>query len=611
MKPMLLTSVEELPVGDEWIYEAKYDGYRAILVWENEIPTIISRNGNELTPLFPELIEFCKRYFSFVKSFLPLTLDGEIVYLENNFRSNFSIVQSRGKTKTKQKIQQASQRFPCQYIAFDLLQFKGKEMHFFPLSKRKEHLSQLFSKANLPKNIQFFCRGQIQCIESFQQRDVLWKIIKEHNGEGMVAKRKTSLWISGKRSTDWLKIKNWRLVSIVVHSFNKANGYFTGAIFKEHQLIEVTTFKHGLSDEEFNTLGSFFETKGEKISSSIWTLPPSICVDIACIDFDGKTLREPRFHSFRFDLLPEECNWKTFLKQLHPIPEHVQVTHPEKPVWPKLNLLKDDYILYLDMIAPYLLPFLQNRALTAIRYPHGVPGENFYQKNAPDYAPDFVQTMRIDSIDYIVCNDIPTLLWLGNQLVLEFHIPFQTIDTTYPTEIVFDLDPPSVSEFPYAIEAALRMKAIFDRFQLQSFVKTSGGKGLQLYIPLPKNQFTYDETRIFTEFICKFLVNQEPNIFTLERLKKKRGNKLYLDYVQHAEGKTIIAPYSPRGNELGCVATPLYWEEVKEGLHPNNFTIPKVVERLNTLGNPFNNYFEAGEKQNFKEIIEELKNILK
>lgn len=611
MKPMLLSSAETYPEGDEWIYEAKYDGYRALLLWKKETPTIISRNHRDITPLFPELVDFCKSYFLLVQPFLPLIFDGEIVYLENNYRSNFSIVQSRGKLAAKETIQQASKRFPCQYLVFDLLKAKGEDLTARPLSERKKQLAQLFAEAKLPQTSEFFRRGQIQCIQSFEQGDVLWNIIKEHNGEGMVAKRKDSLWMSGKRTKDWLKIKNWRYVSVIVHSYNKENDYFTGAIYQDDQLLEVAAFKHGLSDEQMKTLAAFFQTKGKTSSSRVWTIPPSICADIACIDFDGKKLREPRFHAFRFDLSPEDCHWKAFQKQLHPIPEKVQITHPDKPVWPKVNLLKEDYLLYLDTVAPYMLPFLHNRALTAIRFPHGVEGEHFYQKNCPDYAPNFVQTKQIEGINYIVCNNLSTLFWLGNQLALEFHIPFQTVDTVCPTEIVFDLDPPSVNEFSLSIQAALKMKAIFDQFQLQSFVKTSGGKGLQVYIPLPKNQFTYEDTRIFTEFICKYLVSQHPQMFTSERLKKNRGNKLYLDYVQHAEGKTIIAPYSPRGNEEGCVATPLEWEEVKEGLHPSRFTVTTIMERVNTIGDPFRNFFEAGEKQPFQAVITELKKLLK
>lgn len=138
---------------------------------------------------------------------------------------------------------------------------------------------------------------------------------------------------------------------------------------------------------------------------------------------------------------------------------------------------------------------------------------------------------------------------------MEFHIPFETRDTDRSVEIVFDLDPPSVKEFHLAIEAAKRIKVILDGLFLTAFIKTSDGKGLQVYIPLKKNTFTYEQTRQFTAFICQFLCEQAPELFTLERLKKNRGNRLYLDYLQHDAGKTIIAPYSPRGNERGLVAT--------------------------------------------------------
>ena len=210
-----------------------------------------------------------------------------------------------------------------------------------------------------------------------------------------------------------------------------------------------------------------------------------------------------------------------------------------------------------------------------------------------------------------MCNDIETLLWLGNQLALEFHIPFQTIHTNGPTEIVFDLDPPSANEFTLAIEAGVRLKSILDQFGLHSFVKTSGGKGMQVYIPLPINRFSYEETGVFTKFICDFLVEQEPNWFTTERLKKNRGNKLYLDYVQHKEGKTIIAPYSTRGNEKGLVATPLYWDEVNSKLTPEQFSIPAVLERIRSIGNPFREFDQVNNDENFRKVLGQLKEIVK
>lgn len=222
--------------------------------------------------------------------------------------------------------------------------------------------------------------------------------------------------------------------------------------------------------------------------------------------------------------------------------------------------------------------------------------------------PGYVTTKQIRGKNFIVCNDLESLLWLGNQLAVEFHIPFNTINTNKPTEIVFDLDPPSVNDFDLAVSAALKMKAIFDEFGLLSFVKTSGGKGMQIYIPLPLDAFSYKDTGVFTKFICDFLVEQYSNLFTTERLKKNRNNRLYLDYVQHKERKTIVAPYSPRGNDNGLISTPLYWEEVNESLNPETFTIQAVVDRIKVQGNPFSsfrNHVNENEK-NLRTVLKQL-----
>ncbi|RHW32403.1 DNA ligase D [Lysinibacillus yapensis] len=611
MKPMLLTSSETIPSNEGWLYETKYDGYRCLLKWDLNSVTLQSRNEKELNDYFPELIHFCQINTEKLKAFLPLLLDGEIVYLVNDYKSDFSTVQSRGKMRSQKTILQASKNLPCSFIAFDLLQLKGVEITQHSLMDRKKELADLFQSAGLPLSPSFKDKGTIQLITFSDESDLLWARIQEWNGEGIIAKKKNSLWDSGKRTNGWLKVKNWRYVTVILTLFDQENGYFNGAVYVDEKLEEITTFRHGLSDEEMQTLSTFFQTKGTRISATIWTIPPSICVDVACIDFDGKKLREPRFAAFRFDLKPEHATWDHMLRQLHPIPRHVEITHPDKPVFPALDLVKDDYIYYLQEIAPYLLPFLEQRNLTAIRFPHGVPGESFYQKNVPEYAPDFVRTSFDDEIEYIVCNDLKTLLWLGNQLVIEFHIPFQTNDTQCPTEIVFDLDPPSVEEFSLAVEAALQMKAIFDNFNLTSYIKTSGGKGLQVYIPLPRNAFTFDETRIFTEFVCKFLVEQNPKWFTIERMKKNRNNKLYLDYVQHAHGKTIISPYSPRGNNHGLVATPLSWHEISQQLHPKLFTIPAVLERIKETGDLLKDFYKVGEQQPFAPVLTTLKNLRK
>ncbi|MBD7984323.1 DNA ligase D [Sporosarcina sp. Sa2YVA2] len=611
MKPMLLHDAEEIPLGDEWVYETKYDGFRCILEWNESGIRLLSRNGKLLNRLFPEIVIHCESIHGDMEDFLPVCFDGEIVQLQSDVKSEFSKVQTRGRMKKEEVIHSHVKAFPCQYVAFDILLIKGKEIAGEPFEKRKTKLGELFKTLGQPMEVDYQNPIPLQLIKTYKSSKKLWEHIVNNNGEGIIAKKKSSPWISGKRTDQWIKVKNWRTVNIIVTRYVKANGFFTGCVYKGTELYEVVTFRHGLTDEEAQTLSTFFLANGKESHNGIWELKPSICVKVNCIDFDGNQLREPRFHSFNFEVELKAVNWRTMLRQLNPIPDVITITHPDKPIWARFGIEKDDYLLYLQTVAPYMLPFLHDRLLTVIRYPHGANGEKFYQKNSPDYTPDFVMTSRYEDIDYVVCNDIRTLLWLGNQLSLEFHIPFQTLTANNPTEIVFDLDPPSIDDFSLAVEAASMMKVVFDELQLKSFVKTSGGKGLQIYIPLLVDTFSYEDTRLFTKFICDFLCEQQPQWFTTERLKKNRNNKLYLDYVQHQSGKTIVAPFSPRGNEFATVATPLQWEEVNHSLNPKMFTLPTVMERIQTGGNPFREFREAGEQQQFKVVLEQLKAILK
>ncbi|WP_041822436.1 DNA ligase D [Alkalihalophilus pseudofirmus] len=605
MKPMLLHSNPTIPRGGQWLYEAKYDGYRCLLVWENETPQLYSRNEKELTANFPEIIEWCRSNYEQVKEYLPLILDGELVHLTNSYQSEFTLVQQRGKLRTIESITRHSRLYPMNFIAFDLLKISGTSLMENPLFTRKKQLDKLCKVLGITKDT-----SPLQIIETFKKGEELFDFVTEHNGEGLVAKKKTSTYRST-RSKDWLKIKNWRYVQLIVTAYDKGNGYFEGSVLKDGELTAVTHFKHGMKDEEYTTLTALFKENGEKRGKETWTLPPSIVVNIASIGFDGKQLREPQFDSFLMDAEPDGCTWNSLQRQLHPIPKQVEITHPDKPVWPSIHLVKDDYLLYLQKAAPFFLPFLQDRLLTVIRFPHGADDESFYQKNTPDYAPSFIQTAVDEDIEYILCNDLKSLLWLGNQLALEFHIPYQTIHQTKPAELVFDLDPPSVDEFGLAVQAALQMKEIFDQFHLTSYVKTSGNKGLQLYLPLPEEAFSYKQTRAFSEFVSIYLCEQNPEIFTIERLKKNRGGRLYIDYIQHDAGKTIIAPYSTRGHRRGLVATPLYWDEVGDKLTPDDFTIPRVIERLRSEGDPFRSIRENLDEQGeaFAAVLGELKKL--
>ena len=607
---MLLSSATDIPVGKNWLYEVKYDGFRCLLNWENETPILLSRNGTVLNMMFPEIIRFCESLHEKINPFLPLKMDGELVYLSNDVQSTFSTVQLRGRMRNQSVILEHSMGFPCHYIAFDLMEINGESQINHSIEARKKVLQTLFKSMKLPLSVERENPNLIQAIDVYKHSKTVWNKVQVANGEGIVAKDKSSKWESDNRTSQWLKIKNWKYVTVILTKYDKSNGFFDGSIFNRNELVEVVTFKHGLSEDEKKILSTLFQSNGIEVEQGTWRLEPSICVDIATIDFDGKHFREPRFHAFNLEKNPAECTWRHMQRQLFPLPERVQITSPDKPIWPMLGVEKNDYLLYLQKVAPMLLPFLRNRLLTVIRFTHGAGKESFYQKNTPDAVPEFILTKEVEDTRFLLCNNIESLLWLGNQHALEFHIPFQTYSTSKPLEIVFDLDPPSVHEFSLAIEAAVRMKVIFDQFGLTSYVKTSGRKGLQVYIPLPLNAFTYEETRVFTKFVCTFLCEQEPQWFTTERLIKNRNNKLYLDYVQHKEGKTIIAPYSPRGTEQGLIATPLKWNEVNESLRPEQFTLLTVLERLAKEGDPFRDFRHNIDGLAFKKVLSELKELV-
>lgn len=607
MKPMLPTLTFDCPNQAGWVYEVKYDGFRAILEWNSKGITLISRNGKSLLPQFPEIQTFLMEHEKEFARFLPLTLDGELVQLENPFKANFAAIQVRGRLKALKKINEQAKIQPCRLMVFDLLMLKGKSLAAVPLLERKKELRKLFSAIGFkltadPGNLQL-----LQPVLHHENFENLWENVILYDGEGIVAKQITSRWEEGKRSMQWLKYKNWKYVNCFVTAFDKNSGYFYVGVFQDEQIYGIGQVLFGFNPEEKQALGQIIKQNSHREDSQFIYVEPAICLEIKYLELYDNQLREPHFNRFRFDLKPSDCTYEQFIFAQKNLPKGLEITHPDKLLWDRQQLKKMDYILYLREISPYMLPFLQNRLLTVIRYPHGMFGEAFFQKNCPDYAPEFVETHLAEGINYILCNHLKTFLWLGNQLAIEFHVPFQTINSKGPSEIVFDLDPPSRDAFHLAIKAALLIKEVLDQLQLISYIKTSGNKGLQVYLPLPEGEFSFEDTRLFTSFIADYLVSQDPDSFTIERMKKKRGTRLYIDYVQHSEGKTIVAPYSIRGNDYAGVATPLYWEEVNEKLDPKNFTLKTVLTRIRNGSDPFKEYFDTKKIQPFAPVLIVLK----
>ncbi|GAB6988108.1 non-homologous end-joining DNA ligase [Paenibacillus pini] len=268
----------------------------------------------------------------------------------------------------------------------------------------------------------------------------------------------------------------------------------------------------------------------------------------------------------------------TITVQGHSIP----ITNPDKPLWPEVGITKSMYLQKLAALAPYLLQYCRNRLLTTIRYPHGEGGTFFYQKNAPQPLPPYVSTSEHEGIHYVLLNGLPELLWLGNLAALEFHPSLHYAGSSLPCEWMIDLDP-SMEVEPRIMEAAFIVGQVLKSLGLESVPKTSGATGVQIIVPIHKG-ITFDDLQRVGQFVGQYVTETRADLFTLERLKKNRGDKIYFDYLQHGEGKTLSAPYTPRARPLATVSTPLTWAEVEQGVSVTDYHLLNIVERLSQLG---------------------------
>ncbi|MDB5083223.1 MAG: polymerase protein [Bacilli bacterium] len=277
----------------------------------------------------------------------------------------------------------------------------------------------------------------------------------------------------------------------------------------------------------------------------------------------------------------------------------VKVTNLDKPLWPEAGITKAQLISYVIELAPLFLAHYRNRPLTVLRYPHGVGGTFFYQKNAPSDTPEWVTTFPVWSderngyLNYILIDSTATLIWLANQAALEWHPWFSTsLKPEYPNVLAFDLDP-TTPDFEKVRKVTLVLHDVLEELRLPNAPKTSGGSGLAVYVPL-QQVYTFTQTRVVMRFIAEEVKRRLPNDVTLERMVKHRGDKVYFDYVQHAQNKTLIGVYSARAHPLGLVSTPLTWQEVEAGARPTDFPLPKVVERVRERGDLFSTVLLPG-----------------
>lgn len=271
----------------------------------------------------------------------------------------------------------------------------------------------------------------------------------------------------------------------------------------------------------------------------------------------------------------------------------LSMTNLDRELWPDDGLLKHDLVRYYIEAAPYLLPHLRNRPLVVQRFPEGIHGAGFYQKNVPEGAPDWLRTCPVSHAEgketlYIIADSLETLVWLGNQACLELHPWLSSVGSLEsPDFVVFDLDPMERSTFSHVCTVAIAIKELLAGLQLQCYPKLSGATGMQIYLPV-KLRYSYREARDFAQEICRRVHRAYPGITTLERKVGQRGGKLYLDYLQNGRGKTLAAPYSPRPLPGAPVSLPLTWDEVsREAILPGEFTMENVLPRLQQHGDLF------------------------
>ena len=623
---MLARISDEAFDDPDWIFEIKWDGYRAIAEIRPQGVRLYSRNGLSFLRLYPKVAEELKKIRE------GAILDGEIVVLNEEKKPDF------------QKLQQYDHNpsLPILFYVFDCLSWKGKSITHLPLVERKEIAKQVLVKSNVVR----YSDHVAACGRDF------FATIIDMDLEGMIAKRATSPYLPGKRTGDWLKIKNHNTQEAIIAGYTAPRGSreFFGAlilgIYQHERLRYIghtgTGFTSAILREVYDKLrvlkrdSSPFDRKVPVNSPVTWVEPKIVCeVKFTEITAEG-ILRHPVFMGLRIDKAAEEANTldvtakanrparrakpRKTVKGGKPASKNSQtirldgraltVSNRDKVYFPDQNITKGEIIDYYQRIHKYILPYLKGRPESLKRNPQGISDRGFFHKDAGDDAPPWVETVSVPSestgkdVNYIVCNDRPTLLYLNNLGCIELN-PWNSkvASLSAPDYMVMDLDPSEKNSFDEVIDAALSVKEVLDRAGAPSYCKTSGASGLHIYVPL-KAQYHYEQVRSFAEIVAQLTEQQLPATTTIERSLKKRKGRIYLDYQQNKFGQTLACVYSARPKPGATVSTPLLWKEVKRGLHPSQFTIRNIEKRLGKTGDIFSGVLK--EKINLTKCLKNL-----
>lgn len=610
--PMLATPVDTLPRGAGWVTELKWDGVRALLYLRNGRIDAYSRKQRAMTAQWPELADLPAQFRA-----ETAVLDGEICVLDEQGRPSFEAIQPR--IMARMPVADP----PIVLYLFDLLYLDGRDLRQLSLVERKELLKQ-----RLRPDARF------RYSEHYEDRaKELLDFAKERGLEGILCKRANAAY-EERRSGDWLKVKTHMALEAVICGYTAGDGdrahSFGGLVlglYREGELQYIGRVGSGFNQQSLRTVKDEvdrhltercpFRVVPEESKHATWAEPVLVCSVKAQGRNSTGILRAPIFQGLRFDVLPEECTEdsagpppaleapvglipKTGKDATVEVDEQkLKLTNLPKLYYPEDNVTKRDVLDYYDRIAPVLLPHLKDRPISLRRYPDGIHGESFFQKNPDGKFPEWVVTPPLPEYDNqptFICNSHAAVLYFANLGCID-HNPWQARmpNLSQPDFMLLDLDP---MECPYEkiVEAAQLVRKILERVGLEGFPKTTGGDGMHIYVPLDPI-YNYEQVRTFAEVIARIVAFDRPDLFTTPRaVARREPGRVYFDHLQIAAGKTISAPYVLRAYPGAPIATPLQWREVNKKLNPKQFHIRNMLDRVQRHGDLFSGVLEKRQR---------------
>ena len=602
-EPMLAETRERPFTKPGWVFELKLDGYRIRAANDDGAAGLVTRNGHDLAAGFPELAR--------AVAALPyggVILDGELVVPDEAGHPSFQRLQNRAKVTRALDVRRAAVEAPAVLYVFDLLAFEGYDLRPLPLLKRKAILERILPRAGPLKYLEHFAKDGEKLYDQVVQLGL----------EGIVAKQADSPYRAG-RSPNWLKIRADRTRDFVVVGFTRPKGSRGGfgaldlGGYEDGKLVYAGRVGSGFTAAQLKEVSTTlerqvrstppFEGPAPPDEGHTW-VEPELVAEVRYKEWtDDRLLRQPVFVRFRDDKPLSECvvpgsrqRGKEDAEPAglpvpsspSPLPREVKFSNLDKVFWPADGYTKGDLIEYYRAISPWLLPYLKDRPVVLTRYPDGIAGKSFFQKDAPGFIPEWIRTERIWSedtqreIDYFVCDDVESLLYIINLGTIPLHVWGSRGDTLeQPDWCILDLDPKE-APFAHVVTVARKAKELCDAIELPSFIKTSGSTGLHVLLPLSR-QCTYEQARTLGGLLARVVAAELPEIATITRQVGKRGARVYVDYVQNGHGRLLVAPFSVRPLPGAPVSMPLKWSEVTPKLDIGRFAIETAPARMKKL----------------------------